>query len=543
MLAARSHWTRAAALAAGLTILHTWPLATAPHVLSRNTNADALLNQWILTWVQHQLPRDPTRLFQANIFYPAPDALAFSEPLIAPALLAAPVRVAGGSPLLVSNVVLLAGFMLTMLATYALVREWTGDELAALAAASAFAFNTHTLTRLAHVQALHAYGLPLALLAADRVLTRRRTRDALWLSVWTIVLAYTSGYLAVAGYVMLLVVFVARMREWIAARWTVLPRLAVAAILAALAVVPLYLPYRRVANEQGMIRTLEEAAGFSASVSTYLASASTLHWTLWASRMWPDAPDRFFPGILVLALTVAGIVLVWRHGRDSLDRTRVVMLVCLGVAGVLLSFGPRTPVYDWAYDVLPGFSSLRAPARFGVLLLLSTAALAGFGLAFVRRMVSPRSTKIIGIGAVLVVTIEAVRAPITYTPFGGFSNVYSLLKAEPQPVVLVEVPFYPPEAVHLNAAYVVNSTVHWRPLFNGYSGYTPPGYADLAATFRAFPDDTALEAMRRAGATHVVVHPNRFRERGDEVRARSDASPRLERIAADRDGVTLYRLR
>ena len=75
----------AAAACLLLAILHTWPLALAPGRHSRNDNGDAQLNEWIMAWVAHQLPRDPGHLFEANIFFPAHDALAFSEPLIVPA--------------------------------------------------------------------------------------------------------------------------------------------------------------------------------------------------------------------------------------------------------------------------------------------------------------------------------------------------------------------------------------------------------------------------------------------------------------------------
>ena len=49
----------AAALCLLLAVVHTWPLATAPGTLSRNDNGDAQLNEWILAWVAHQLPRAP----------------------------------------------------------------------------------------------------------------------------------------------------------------------------------------------------------------------------------------------------------------------------------------------------------------------------------------------------------------------------------------------------------------------------------------------------------------------------------------------------
>src|SRR5207248_5885446 len=174
----RSRRASAFAVCVLLAVVHTWPLALHPGRYSRNDNADAQLNEWILAWVAHELPRDPRHLFQANIFYPAPDALAFSEPLIVPALMGAPLSWAGASPVLVYNIVLIAGFALTAFATFLLLEAWTGDPLAGLLAGSAFAFNTHTLTRLAHVQGVHLYGLPLALLGIDRIVRQGTTRAA-----------------------------------------------------------------------------------------------------------------------------------------------------------------------------------------------------------------------------------------------------------------------------------------------------------------------------------------------------------------------------
>ena len=108
-----SHWTKAALIFALLAIVHTWPLVTEPGTLSRNDNGDAQLNEWILAWVAHQLPRHPLQLFQGNIFYPAKDVLAFSEPLIVPALLVAPALWLGASPVLAMNLAMLTGFALT----------------------------------------------------------------------------------------------------------------------------------------------------------------------------------------------------------------------------------------------------------------------------------------------------------------------------------------------------------------------------------------------------------------------------------------------
>src|SRR6478735_7616243 len=93
-------------------------------------------------------------------------------------LASAPGAWLGGSPVLVFNLVLILGFALTAWAGARLVESWTGDQVAGLLAGSMIAFNTHTLTRLAHMQGIHAWGLPLALLSADRIITRTWLRDA-----------------------------------------------------------------------------------------------------------------------------------------------------------------------------------------------------------------------------------------------------------------------------------------------------------------------------------------------------------------------------
>ena len=47
-------------------------------------DGDPLMVTWVLAWVAHQLPRAPAHLFDANIFYPERNTLAFSETLLVP---------------------------------------------------------------------------------------------------------------------------------------------------------------------------------------------------------------------------------------------------------------------------------------------------------------------------------------------------------------------------------------------------------------------------------------------------------------------------
>lgn len=166
-------------LLVGLAALHTWPLSTAPWRQSLNFNADAQQCAWTLCWVARTLPADPANLFHGNIFAPEPATLTYSEPMIVPGLIGAPVRWLGGSPVLTFNVVLLAGLVLTAWAGWFVAWRWTGSADAALVAGALTAFNPHLLTRLPHVMAAHAWGIPLTLYFADRLADEPRPRHAL----------------------------------------------------------------------------------------------------------------------------------------------------------------------------------------------------------------------------------------------------------------------------------------------------------------------------------------------------------------------------
>ncbi|MBK9560729.1 MAG: hypothetical protein IPO44_14645 [Candidatus Microthrix sp.] len=69
---------------------------------------DAKFEAWNVDWVQHALTSSDS-LFDANIFHPTPDTLAYSDTRIAPAVATLPVRWLGASPTTVLNVALYLG--------------------------------------------------------------------------------------------------------------------------------------------------------------------------------------------------------------------------------------------------------------------------------------------------------------------------------------------------------------------------------------------------------------------------------------------------
>ena len=500
-------WPRVAipALFVALAILHTWPLATDLGGLSRNDNADAQLNEWIVAWVAHQLPRDPIHLFDANIFYPEPRALAFSEHLLVPSLMVAPLLWLGASPVLAHNVLLILGMALTGWATCLVVSRWTTDTWAGVLAGCLAAFNAHTLTRLPHVQAMHAEFLPLTLLALDRLLAIPNVRHSLQLALWFSLQALSSSYLMAFTAISCVVSALVRPAEWTRARARVtLPFIAAAALVSSLALAFFLYPYYRASVDLGMARSLSEVAMYSASLSDYASTGGRLHYALWSRHIYQAGSGSLFPGITAILLTIVAM----RHGIAWSDR-RARMLLAIGITGFVLSLGPATPVYGGLYHAFPLLQGIRNTSRFGYLVLVATAGLAGFGLAYLRANARGvrRGGLVAALTAAVIVTanLEAARIPLDYTPYTGLSRIYDPLAAVPDAVV-AEFPFPSVRRVADNGPYVLASTRHWKPLVNGYSGFTPASYAEHAAVLSGFPDRASIEMLESLGVTHVVTH-------------------------------------
>jgi hypothetical protein len=534
-LTRRAQTLAAAGVLAVLAVVHTWPLATAPATLSRFDNADAQLNAWIVAWIGHALHAQPLRLFDANIFFPEPRSLAFSEPLLVPGVLGAPLAWLGASPLLELNLLTLMGFLGTGLAGFLALRRLTGDAGAGLFFGATLAFNAQTLSRLPHLQAQWAFGFPLALLSLDELLRGESRRAGARLGLWVALLTLTSGYWGALAAVALACAALVRPREALAPQ--ALPRIAGAAALAIALTLPLLVPYWRAHREQGLTRTLAEAASFSSGWRNVFSTPSRLYWEATGGSLYQEQGGSHFPGAVVLAL--AGLALFRPGPRSPLVRSGL----AIAIAGIALSLGPQALPYRLLHTVFPPMQALRDPSRFGYLVVLGAALLAAAGLAALRAH-RPRARGAAFAGVLLLASqAEALVAPLSLAPHDPPSPLYSRLATEDDAVV-AELPFFPASEVYRHAPYVLASTAHWQRLVNGYSGFTPPAFVARAALLRGFPDEPAFDELHRLAVTHLVVHYPRWREpRLTSVREQLAARHDLTLVLQDAQGVALYRLR
>jgi hypothetical protein len=481
-------------------VLHTWPLASAPGTWTRVDNADTALNTWAIAWVGMAALRDPLNLFHADIFFPEPRTLAFSEVMLPQALIGAPLTWAGVDPVLVYNLLVLAGFALSGFAMAWVISGWTGSRAAGIVAGLAYAFNAHTLVRFGHLQALHVQYLPVALYALHETIARGERRWILVLAAALVLQALTSNYLLVMAAIAMLVAVAVRPDAW---RIGPLKALLAAAALASIVLAPFLYPYWLAHTQQGLVRSFDDVAMYSATWRDWLSTGGRLHYEWWSRHWFAEASSSLFPGIIVSLLAVAALA----RGEGWRD-PRARMALAIGAAGAAMAFGANLPGYRLLYEHVPLLQGIRAVSRFGWLTLFALPILAGFTVAAWTRRRSPSAAAAITVLLSAAVTVEALRAPMGFTVYTGIPKIYDRVASMPD-IVLAEMPFPPRGSIQDNGPSVLYAAWHLKPLLNGYSGFTPASYATHEAVMRLFPQPDSVRSLRAIGVTHVLLHKRR----------------------------------
>ncbi len=521
---------------------------------------DPLLNTWILAWDTHALLTDPLHLFDANIFYPLPHTLAYSEHLLSTAALGLPLGLVSGEPVVAYNLSLLLSFPLAGLGMYLLVLHWTGRRQAAFLAGLAFAFTPYRLAAIAHLQLMTVQWLPFSLLALDRLLEQgvgsreygvgrgrqgaenKTTAFVLRPSsfvLFTTLQILTSWYLAVFTVLVLGLYTLG----WWAAHWRrsrgPVPRdlaglapqgfagLATSLLIVAGLTLPFALPYLGVLPQLQAARPASLAASFAAHPTDFLTAAPFLRTAGPLTQRLAGRPgfteeNTLFLGVVTPLLALVGLALA---AGQRAGRWRIVTLAAILTMSVTLTFaGP----YRTLTRFLPALTVVRVPPRWIIPATFALAAMAGYGVAWLKGSGAQgiRGSGDQGltlrlaftVGASLMMIAESFSAPLPLASVGATADlppVYHALAGgalrRPPGWAVIELPMHvapAPEFPETKRLYA--STRGWWGLVNGYSGFTPERQIALGRALADFPGDEALGALRAlgdSGVRYLIVHP------------------------------------
>ncbi|TAK11416.1 MAG: hypothetical protein EPO35_12340 [Acidobacteria bacterium] len=530
-----------AAVALLLTVVFTWPMAARFGSAGRLDSNDGRFSIWNVTWVARALTSEPSQLWNANIFYPSQGALAFSEANLVAGAIAAPVWILTGNPYAATNFVILCSFVLSAVCMYALVLHLTGRRPAAALAAVLFGFNSYVFAHLPHIQLLLTFGPVLALLTMHRFVERPALGRAVVLGLAVGVQALACGYYGVfggLGVVAGVVWFAATNGHWRRPRYWLL---AAAAAAVSLMVIGPLLPSYLALRDAGLDRTLQEAQQYSVRWRSYFASGFLVYrWILPLLGSWREV---LFPGFLSIAFTTIAIAHTVRRRDDALVRSRRSQLwfyAGLTVLAIWASLGPDAGLYRFLYNVVPGMSFLRAPSRFGLVVILSMAVMAGFGLSFIERYWHGRRRLVYMTVLALLALSRSTVGPLELRAAPAASKVYAELRERPRGVV-AEFPFFIGARLPRQTEYMLASTEHWQPMINGFSDFLPADIQEDMPSLDHFPEPESLRILSRRGVRYVVVHWSKYGEGRDALRARVEGMPAFQKLV-DEEGASLFEL-
>lgn len=589
---------RAALLCLALAVLSlvmTYPLVTDLTGLVAGPPGDNFEYVYKLWWFEHALfEQNVSPFFVPGVFWPFGYEIALSETTLANTILGLPLTAALGE-VAAYNLLLVWSSMLAGLGAFLYARDVSRSMAAGIIAALTFALLPYRVSHLAagHLPLLGVGWLPLLLLYLERVIAKPRTRDGALAGLFYALLALSSWYYAYMGALLVLAYTLLRARPWRRSltRASFWRATGAAFVVAAICILPALVPLLSLSARGELVRatlSLRYVDQWSASIVDFVLP-SILH-PLWGARMASLYPQNVHESVLYLGVTPLLLALyALRRQQTALVRA----LAAIGGGALVLALGttlhwagepiylPVPPALDalcarafyaltgkyalnpanysslyragytvialptlLLYLFLPFFSAMRVWARFGLVVGLVVAVLAGCGTAAVLRGRRWRAGSRLVVSWALAGLIVFEFASMPF-PLGVSSTraqpVDEWLGQQPGDGAVLVLPGE--KAWHGPALYAARQ--HGKPIAYGYGTYMPSAYRAWQQQLANFPDATSLQAIADAGIRYVVVGLRSYGEREAEIRQRIAATPALrlvyqteERLALRGDRLT-----
>jgi len=554
----------ALAVYAGLVSWLTWPFAARLGTHLADTRAacryDPLYMGWVLSYESHVLSTAPSKLLDANIYFPTRHTLFYGDTGFGALPYFMPIFLTSGNPTLSLNLVLLGSIVLTAWMLHMVVVDWTGSHLAGTVGAMSFLTTRWVLWEFVPTAPSYAvlqYFPLIIMLVARPTLPWRRAMlllPVLVLQCLTDVVYVASAVLAPLGLIAL-----GRLTRRSTRRDGL--RLAIVLACVVLALVPVYLGHLAVGAANPNLHRQ--------TVWLFALAPTALPWG-------PILSGPTAVPVTAMALAALGLVgFAWRRGSWPAGKRRAWAHALLwACVGSLMSLSPTVTWAGASVDLsrgmierwLPIYRLLRVPSRLGVAGLMGLVLLAG--LAFhqceewivgrYRRRSTALGARILLAASILVLMyanyaipggqLVARRTPIppSFHLMRAISPGSPIIEAIQRrdgpllevPVPRVQIALLPGDSPVTHARAMYRSIFHWRPLVNGYSSYWPQGFAKRMNLAWKLPDQASLHELRReAGLETLLVHSAAFapREREAWLAIADAGAPTLRLIVRDGD--------
>lgn len=493
---------------------------------------------WIFNWNIHSLlTGNFLHIFEANIYYPFPNSLAYSDFLFPSSLIALVPFLLLHEPIIPSNVTFFSSFVLLGFFTYLLSYSITKNFFASLLSGLLVIFSPITIDKRVHLQMLALEWIPLSLLFFLRFLKTDKFRYLLLSLLFFIIQTYNNflaGYFLVFS-LTLLSGFLSFSNKIMRKKLLVWKN--VFAVFAAfLVILPICIPYYTVSKRYDYVRNIRDTIHFAIQPEDLLVTDehSRMHTFLTFFLKSPSYPPYAeiqpgFVGVVFMLVSIATLIYLFRRKKKHI---LLAPLVTIALLGFILAFGPalhwarRTihqpfllPLpYALLYYVAPGFQGFRNSARFEMLFIL-TMPIAG-AIMLTEFLKNKKLWLQILLYSILIFgTVAEFNFPLKfeYAPtFAQFPPVYTWIRRETAlQSVILEVPMYNwdnnPFGNNQEVMREYYSTIHFRKIVGGGSGFSPPPWQQFAIhMFNDFPSPQTIREAKRIGVTFIIVHKKEY---------------------------------
>jgi hypothetical protein len=511
----------------GLAAFATRPLASD---LGGQTLAgpDPLIDLWTVNWLSGHLLQ-PSRIFEGNIFHPAPHAAVYSDLSLGTAVLLGPLRAAVSDPVPLYNVGVLLALAFGGWSFSRLTRSLTGSLAAGLLAGVLAAFGSHQLYHAYHLNLLTTGWLALLLLGLHRVAAGGGVGWAVLAGLSFALAAQSSGYYAVAAALLAFAFAAAHWRRLLERR--ALLALAAAGALALVLTLPYALAFLDVREREGLRRPPRMSERMAFQPGRDLTS----HAYVYRGLLGPEG-ERLFPG--VLAPVLALLALRRRAPHSGFYASAVALLL-------VVSLGPRLEVLGVSFSLpyralfaLPLLDAMRHPYTFAAVASFMLSILAGLGWAALG------ARPWAGAAVVAAAVVETLAPPLAVRPVPpGLPPAYRVVETLP-PGPVLEVPVFAEDTLLWAAR-------HGRPVLNGVGAFVPRETQALETAIdnqwlkrvpESLDDSRPAELLKDSSLRYLIVPAGRV-PRMARLAAALDRSASFRLVKEAEDGDRIYELR
>ncbi|MCX6766525.1 MAG: hypothetical protein NT170_01945 [Candidatus Moranbacteria bacterium] len=476
---------------------------------------DGLFTYWTMGWDVHSFLHNPGNLFNANIFYPNPNTLAYSEGLFAPALIALPFFLILRNMIVVYNLMIFFSYILAAFGAYKLAKYYTKNNYASFIAGLIFGFATFRVAN-GHFQNLIIFWMPFAVLYLQKYLDTKKRKYIVYFALLFSAQMLTSWYMG--AFLSLFIAFLL-ITNWRLIRDNFSSFIRdglIALVLIAILVAPFAYPYFKLHRETNFAYPVWEIISGSSDIGGYifpipgslespimsLLKITKVHWS----------ENVNFLGYFSLLL----LIYYFFFSKNKIKNKNFKIFFWGIPIFMIFSFGPVLRSFSFMtiplpYQLLvPFLGFVRSPNRLAIIVLLCLSIAVAYIIASIK-LKNIKLKFVLAVLAPIIILLEfyVPRGPLPQNT--ACPEVYSYIKNSNSVSAIVEMPIQ--ENADGALPYIYYSTCDdFKPIFNGYSGYFPAKYTNYSTKLRQFPADKSLDLMKQIGISHVLLHFGTFPE-------------------------------